>query len=100
MAKYSPEQQKLIKKAANASMKVDALRLIGSRLISSGVGFAGGGIPGAAVAYPVAAAARGAAARIQAAPGKQLLSDISKNVKETAKPKNSLLELGKRNNQE
>lgn len=90
MNSYPPEMQKLIKQAAERSLKVEALRIIGSRLISTGVGYAGGGLTGAAAAYPIGVAARAAAAKVQSAPGKQLLGNLSKRVTETANPLASL----------
>lgn len=96
MNAYNQEQRALIKKGAERDLKVDALRVIGSRLISTGMGYAGGGLAGAAVAYPVGAAARGLAAKIQSVPGKKLLGSLSKKASETSSPLSGLVPKGKK----
>jgi hypothetical protein len=80
MRGYSPEAQALIKKAAEAGLPQEALRALGSRLVSI-VSLGHGNIPGALAAQGVSAASRGLAGNMQAQRGQAVIDQILGNAK-------------------
>lgn len=82
MRGYSPEERKLIEKAAKSGKVSNALRrIVGNRFISIGFGAAMGGSAGAAVGLGASSAAKGAAAGMNRRMGEKIRREISKTGK-------------------
>ena len=77
MRGFSPEEQKLIKKAAQSGVITDGLRTLGSRLIPIGVGVSNAGLGTTAAAAAASTASRGAASRVQLSKANKLARAIS-----------------------
>ena len=76
MRGFSPEQRFLIKKAAEGTMVGDALRTVGSRLISTMVGAMGGGAGGAAAGYIASTGSRNLAGKLGARQAEKIAGNI------------------------
>ena len=77
--RFTPEQQELIKDGSQAGLGGEALRAIGSRLVSIAA-FSGHPIAGLA-SIPVSAAARSLSAQYQAARGQKIIDNITGGAK-------------------
>lgn len=73
---FSKEQQALIKQAAEGNFASDALRTIGSRLISTMVGMTSGGTAGAGAGYLTSAASRKLAGTLGARQAEKIAENI------------------------
>lgn len=91
---FPPEAQKLIKKASEADLTQEGLRLIGGRLsqlMATGLGGAFGNVPGAiaaaAASVPITAGARHVAGKMQEAKGQKVIQSLMEDVFPPSSPK-------------
>ena len=84
---YSPEARKYIIKAARNNNGIDALKIMGSRLLPIIAGGSGGGVGAVAATAAGGMAARNMAATIKASQGNKVASQITKDFMKKASPK-------------